>query len=700
MSDQIFICYRRDDTAGYAGRLYDRLAARFGADRVFMDIDGIGLGTDFVEEIEKAVAACKVQIVLIGRRWLTVKDAKGNRRIDDPEDFVRLEVESALRRKIRVIPALVGGVDMPALDELPESLRPLRRRQGIQITHAGFDGDVSTLISKLEKILGEEIKEPEPEPPSAISRWWSGLSDVAKGFTTLSLVGLFIGLSFLLFSIFLSDGPEIDWTPTADLTKEVYATAISQLQTQIASGPEATPTMNPLFGTITAVIDELRRSTATPTLTPTQNRTGTVAVLFTQHAVTKTPEIDRDPTHTHTVTSSPTATLEPQNPFALQAGSPAYVANIAYPEEGCNWMGVAGQVYDSTGAPIVNLGVHLTGTLGEENIDILAITGTAPQYGEGGFEIVLSDSPMVSSGRLSLQILSDDGQPLSDKVYFDTSSDCSENLVLINMVQTSSVPFVSAVEEVTLSGKGMFIWKLNDLEDGNPETIASTAAEADLNFVLIKIAEDDKYYRHITDEGRDLLPLVIDALHIKGIQVWGWHYVRGTDPRDEALVGSNRANELELDGYVISVGNEYEMNGTQANAQQFLDILKANLTDMPIALSASRYPSYYPDFPVETFLAEVDYVMPAIYWVANDNPAEQSDKSIAEYRQLSADVEIVPIGAAFTENNWQPTSEQILEFLSAAYEADLPAVTFWEWANARNKLPADIWDSIAEFVWE
>jgi hypothetical protein len=106
---RIFLCYRRDDSGGYAGRLYDRLGQRFGHDNLFMDIDTIAPGLDFVEAIEKAVGTCDVLLAVIGRQWLTSTDSQGQRRLDNPEDFVRLEIVTALVRQIRVIPVLVGG---------------------------------------------------------------------------------------------------------------------------------------------------------------------------------------------------------------------------------------------------------------------------------------------------------------------------------------------------------------------------------------------------------------------------------------------------------------------------------------------------------------------------------------------------------------------------------------------------------------
>src|SRR5215813_2477651 len=98
-----------------------------------MDIDTIPLGVDFVGVIEDAVARCDVLLAVIGPRWLTSQDAQGSRRLDDPNDFVRLEIEAALKRGVRVVPVRVDGAAMPAAEQLPPSLRPLARRQAIEM---------------------------------------------------------------------------------------------------------------------------------------------------------------------------------------------------------------------------------------------------------------------------------------------------------------------------------------------------------------------------------------------------------------------------------------------------------------------------------------------------------------------------------------------------------------------------------------
>ncbi len=147
----IFISYRRDDSAPYAGRLYDRLSAHFGAGEVFMDIDHIEPGEDFVEVIERKVGACETAVVLIGKRWLAAADASGARRLDDPADFVRLEVAAALQRGARVVPVLVGGASMPGPADLPEPLAALARRNAVELSDSRFHRDVDRLIAALAR---------------------------------------------------------------------------------------------------------------------------------------------------------------------------------------------------------------------------------------------------------------------------------------------------------------------------------------------------------------------------------------------------------------------------------------------------------------------------------------------------------------------------------------------------------------------
>ena len=128
-----------------------RLTARFGEAQVFMDIDQIEPGEDFVEVINRKVSACDIAIVLIGKSWLNVTNAEGKRRLDDPEDFVRLEIKAALERNVKVVPVLVGGAAMPRMQQLPDAIAQLARRNAIEISDMRFHSDVYRLMEALGK---------------------------------------------------------------------------------------------------------------------------------------------------------------------------------------------------------------------------------------------------------------------------------------------------------------------------------------------------------------------------------------------------------------------------------------------------------------------------------------------------------------------------------------------------------------------
>lgn len=146
----IFISYRRDDSSGYAGRLFDQISAHFGADHVFMDVAAIHPGSDFGEVIEKRIANCDALIALIGKNWLTIKDEQGHVRLGKSGDFVSTEIAAALKRNVEVIPVLVGGARMPLEAEMPELLQPLCRRQALEIGDVNFTRDVGDLVEALK----------------------------------------------------------------------------------------------------------------------------------------------------------------------------------------------------------------------------------------------------------------------------------------------------------------------------------------------------------------------------------------------------------------------------------------------------------------------------------------------------------------------------------------------------------------------
>jgi len=148
---RVFISYRRHDSADVTGRIADRLVGRFGKEQVFIDIDAIRPGADFVMEIEQAVADCNVLVAVIGRSWLEAIEGDDMRRTDDPLDYVTLEIAAALTRNVPIVPVLVGGATMPRAEELAAQIRPLARRNALEIRHAGFHQAVDMLIETIER---------------------------------------------------------------------------------------------------------------------------------------------------------------------------------------------------------------------------------------------------------------------------------------------------------------------------------------------------------------------------------------------------------------------------------------------------------------------------------------------------------------------------------------------------------------------
>jgi beta-lactam-binding protein with PASTA domain len=167
----VFISYRRSDAQGEAGRLCDDLVREFGEQSVFMDVAGIQPGRDFRKVIDDSVATCGVLLAIIGTDWVEAKNEAGNRRLDDPSDFVRLETASALKRDIPVVPVLVQGARMPQPEALPDDLKDLAYRNAVELTHARWNGDLQFLIKALRPLVDSEKKksevltaEPVPEP--------------------------------------------------------------------------------------------------------------------------------------------------------------------------------------------------------------------------------------------------------------------------------------------------------------------------------------------------------------------------------------------------------------------------------------------------------------------------------------------------------------------------------------------------------
>lgn len=200
----IFVSYRRSDSSGYAGRLVDSLEETFPGHQLFRDVESIEAGSDFVDAIAKALNASSALIVVIGPRWLDARDAAGGRRLDDPQDFVRIEIATALQSGLKLIPVLVDGAQMPAADKLPEDIRPLARKQGLELSDRRWDYDVGLLFDQLARVPGIQRRldaAPEPArvaPPPVVERkssgtFWKVGGGAVAAVVTLSLFGAFSG---------------------------------------------------------------------------------------------------------------------------------------------------------------------------------------------------------------------------------------------------------------------------------------------------------------------------------------------------------------------------------------------------------------------------------------------------------------------------------------------------------------------------
>ena len=186
----VFVSYRREDTRGETGRLTKDLE-RFLADgQIFRDIDAIEPGVDFAKSIESAIAACQALVVVIGPDWLGTAGRDGRRRLEEPSDYVRIEVGASLKRDIRVIPVLVGDAQMPTADQLPDDLKALATRQAHDISETRWDYDVERLASALTAIPGVEAR---PQGPTTAERRALAATPSVRRF------GRFAGASFLAF---------------------------------------------------------------------------------------------------------------------------------------------------------------------------------------------------------------------------------------------------------------------------------------------------------------------------------------------------------------------------------------------------------------------------------------------------------------------------------------------------------------------
>ncbi len=189
---QVFISYRRQDSSGHTGRLFDRLVAEFGADDVVLDVDDIELGLDFARQISDFVAGCDALLAVIGPNWLTLTGEDGAPRLADPDDFVRLEIAAALERDVRVVPVLVGGAQMPTAEDLPDEIKGLALRHGLELSDQRWGYDVGRLIDSLRQLDGPDAPEPQIERPAPASSPTRGRRGVIAAIAAVAVVAAVI----------------------------------------------------------------------------------------------------------------------------------------------------------------------------------------------------------------------------------------------------------------------------------------------------------------------------------------------------------------------------------------------------------------------------------------------------------------------------------------------------------------------------
>lgn len=207
----IFISYRRDDSAASAGRLYDRLASHFGKEQVFRDLDALAPGVEFLKVIEERIAQCNVLVAVIGKNWVNITNAAGQRRLDDSKDAVRTEIREALNQKKLVIPVLIGGAEIPKPSTLPDDIAALVGRNAVEISESRFDYDAARVVEAIEKagvlarsqepLAHQPIHQSEPQGEGA----WAAVSNRANQRTWKFIgtgIAVLVGAAWTLYTHF------------------------------------------------------------------------------------------------------------------------------------------------------------------------------------------------------------------------------------------------------------------------------------------------------------------------------------------------------------------------------------------------------------------------------------------------------------------------------------------------------------------
>ncbi len=337
---------------------------------------------------------------------------------------------------------------------------------------------------------------------------------------------------------------------------------------------------------------------------------------------------------------------------------------------------------------------------------INAVYAAAGELGIGGWAL-------LAKARLT-DLVRDRQAPYAGPAIedIDTLTEDEQTLIILALPPPPPPPVpIPAPAPTPLQGKGWYIWLVNKCDEGDAEVIAQKAQQAGLTHVLIKIAHGPSPYRYnIITTGDRVQPLVRALRGIAGFQVWGWQYIFGEEPEEEARIAVDLVQQYQLDGFVINAETEFKREDIKPNAPRYCNALRQNLQDaglqdLPIALSSYRYPITHNDFAWGPFLEVCNIMMPQVYWVTKGIPDSPGNlqSCLRQYEQLGWTGTIIPTGAAYDEWQgsgenkwlWSTGAEEIREFLPAVKDAGLQGVNFWSWQHAG----PDRWEAVAEFQW-
>lgn len=246
---------------------------------------------------------------------------------------------------------------------------------------------------------------------------------------------------------------------------------------------------------------------------------------------------------------------------------------------------------------------------------------------------------------------------------------------------------------IALKGKGFFISDINAIIGGNSDQIVSLADKSHSSFIIIKIADGINPSNSVPRQG--MLTRLVTALKARNILTWGWQYIYGNQPEQEALIAIDQVDQYGLDGLVVFTGRDFQVQNGAMNATKYMAVLRQGLAGKPIAFSANKFPASRKAFPWQPFLEKCDMVMPQVFWTnAHGNSSELLLRSFEEYKQLALETPFCPILPTFKTWGWVPYAEEVRAIQTTARELQLTAIGYYSLDSAVQVLLQDVWQEI------